>query len=105
MSPNMRKKLERNIQYHAAMAEYHGKQDAPEEAEASEEDSEKTASARPSRPSADEILCEMHTEVAKQLQSVLDAEPATPVIVSLSQNRTVTRNSGFDLKPSAGVYH
>jgi len=117
MSPNMRKKLERNIQYHAAMADYHqGEVDAraqktPPQESPPESDNHRrrpTASASPPPPKqgdADEKLATTHTEVVKQLQALLDNEPVTPAIVTAAQNRPLQRNLSSDVKPSAGRFH
>jgi hypothetical protein len=119
MSPVMRKKLERNIQYHAAMAEYHqGESDKkaasaanatvtppPEENGGGRRSRQPTASASPPKPDADEVLAITHSEVVKQLQDLLDKEPAIPAIVAAEQSRPVRRDAGSGVKPSAGVFH
>jgi len=108
----MRKKLERNVQYHAAMAEYHGdalKKKGEEHKEpASREQSRSTkptASAHPPQPDSDQVLHDMHSEVVKSLQEILDKEPLAPAIIDAEANRPVRRNLSGDLKPSAGVWH
>jgi hypothetical protein len=118
MSPTMRKKLERNIAYHAAMAEYHGeefknkhKEEEPKEGareghrENQHPRARPTASAQPPKPDTDQYLHELHAGVVAQLQPLLDAEPLTPAIVTASQNQPVSRNLSGDLKPSAGRFH
>lgn len=111
MSPTMRKKLERNIQYHAAMAEYHQgqldkkkpKEEGAGPAPATRSSAKPTASAHPPKPDSDEVLAKTHSEVCKQLQEVLDKEPAIPAIVTAAP--PVQRNMSGDLKPSAGRFH
>jgi hypothetical protein len=117
MDPNTRKKLERNLAYHAAMAEYHGeqfksrqpkeepKQEPPKEGEPQVHRARLTATAQPPKPDTDQYLAELHAGVVEQLQSVLDAEPLVPAIVTVAQDRLVTRNLSGDIKPNAGRLH
>jgi hypothetical protein len=106
MSPNMRKKLERNIQYHAAMAEYHG-DEAKKKQDAAPPDGtqQPTASASPPAPDPDAKLADTHSETVSQLQALIDAEPIIPAIVSAQQSRPVMRNMSADVRPSSGVFH
>lgn len=118
MSPTMRKKLERNLQYHAATAEYYqGQLDAKKKkaeesgvgpgpaAHTRSSSAKPTASATPPKADPDELLATMHGEVAKQLQEILDKEPLTPAIVTAASKQPVHRNMSPDLKPTAGRFH
>lgn len=113
MDPTMRKKLERNLQYHAAMAEYHQEQlDArkkesppPPAPTVPRSTAKPTASASPPKVDADELLAKTHSEVVKQLQDLLDKEPIVPAILTAEQTLPVQRNLSGDLKPTAGKFH
>jgi len=106
----MLKKLERNIAYYSAMAEYHGdeakkKQDAakepPKEGTASNSRSTKpTASASPPKPDPDQVLHDLYTEAAKQLTPILlGASKALPT------PPPIRRDEMPELKPMAGHFH
>ena len=122
MSPVMRKKLERNAQYHASMAEHYDEElkkkaaakeaaaataTAPATTTTNTRSTRATASATPPKqeePDPDQVLRDLHAEVVKQLQPIL-ATPPYPAIIEAERNRTIFRNASPDLRPSAGVFH
>jgi hypothetical protein len=103
----MRLKLERNIEYHSAMAEFHQGEVDAKAAKAGDTSGggQMTASASPPQPDPDEKMAAIHKDTAAQLQALVDAEPLQPAIVTAQQSRPVFRNLSGDVKPSAGVFH
>jgi hypothetical protein len=110
MTPNMRAKLVRNIQYHEQTRDYYADEVKKEKEEkppapAHPPRGATGAVASPPKPlqSAAEKLAEMHADVVKQLEAVLaadlalDPKPSSPLLPQ--------RNPGFGLKPTAGVFH
>jgi len=109
MSPNMLKKLERNISYHAAMAEYYDEEvkkskEHPKEgtaAPANSRSTKPTASASPPKPDQNQVLADLHAGVVKQLMPVLLAGSKPPTAVP----PPIRRDEMPELKPSAGRFH
>jgi hypothetical protein len=105
----MRKKLERNLAYHAAMAEYYGDRAKQAESQAptgNARSTRPTASASPPKPdNPAKVLADLHAGVVAQLQPILDAAPVIPAIVQASATRMIRRNESPDLKPAAGIFH
>jgi hypothetical protein len=104
MSPTMRAKIERNIEYHTAMRDYH-----KEEAEKRAEPPKGEAPPRSRQPqpvqSSDAKLAEMHGDVVKQLRDVLDAAPIMSAIDrAMAQPQRPLRNLGRPT-PTAGTLH
>jgi hypothetical protein len=77
MQSTMRARLQNVIAYHAAVAEEHARKVA---------DSEEPSS-------TDEEQRDLHAEVARQLQEVLDADPVTSAIDTAMANRTIRRET------------
>jgi hypothetical protein len=114
MNPNVIKKLQRNIDYHAAMAEYYqdkvdGKKkngDSAKESPPSKEGSRKpTASAQPPQTDQDQVLAELHAGVVEQLMPILRAGAEPDAIATAQQSMPLRRNESADLKPAAGRFH
>jgi hypothetical protein len=122
----MAKKLQRNIDYHAAMAEYYQdmvdekankeedtkKEDKPsdtkppaQQQQAQQGDKKPTASAKPPQEDPNKILADLHAEVVKQLEPVLKAGVEMPGVLIAQQQAPIRRNESPDLKPSAGRFH
>jgi len=107
MSPNTRKKLARNMEYHAAMADYYGskgKDEKPAAKSDAKTDTKPTASARPPAMDQNKVLAALHAGVVKQLQHVL-ATPEIPGILVAQANQPVQRNPSPDVRPAAGRFH
>lgn len=126
MSPTMRRKLERNAEYHGAMAAFYTEQDKKKkEAEAKKAQpaprsgtarsgstshpptDEHPAAAAPPKPpqSSEEKLAEMHGDVAKQLSAVLAASRVSNAVNMVKNAPRPLRNGSPELKPSAGRFH
>jgi hypothetical protein len=115
MTPVMRAKLSRNIDYHTAMRDHYKEEDkkakGAHEAEplAARAVSHQrgTAEAAPPKPaqSAAEKLAELHDDVVQQLTAVLNAEPLANALAQVQAQPRPLRNQGANLKPKAGVFH
>jgi regulator of protease activity HflC (stomatin/prohibitin superfamily) len=96
MNSMMRMKLDRNRQYHAAVAEYHSDQ-----AKAAAEAEGAPPPVEGAPPSNDQKLAETHAEAAKQIQDLLDATP----IAAPGPSSPISRNTSPDVRPTSGVFH
>jgi hypothetical protein len=107
----MAKKLQRNIDYHASMAEhYQGKvDDKKKNGESPPKENSRstkpTASAQPPQTDQDQVLAELHAGVVEQLMPILKAGVELDAIATAQQSMPVQRNLSGDLKPSAGRLH
>lgn len=113
MSPSMQKKLQRNIDYHAAMAEHYTdlvkeaaeKAPPPSPPPAHGRDTRPTASASPPKPDSNKVLADLHTEVVKQLMPIINAGAQPSAIANAQAQQTIRRNPSGDVKPSAGRFN
>jgi len=110
MTPTTIKKLQRNIDYHAAMAEHYkdivdDKKKKAEESPPPARSSRPTASAAPPPKDPDQVLAELHAGVVEQLKPILIAGAEPEAIVTAQQSHPVQRNMSSDLKPAAGRLH
>lgn len=94
MSPTMQKKLARNIEYHQAVADHYTEQVT---AATTPVEGQPAGEADPTH----QALADMHSEVAKQLQDVLNANATPTTVLSMP----LTRNASSDLRPSSGRFH
>jgi len=102
MSPTMRAKLTRNIDYHAAMAEHYRAEDKKEK-EAHPAPAAGRGAPKPPQ-SASEKLAEMHDDVVQQLTDVLKADPQINAVEQAQRAERPLRNEGANLKPDAGWF-
>lgn len=105
MSPTMRGKLQRNIDYHLQARDFY------------KEEAEKEKKATPSTPpprgqtppkpvqSAHEKLAEMHDDVANQLMAVMQADPPVTGVEEVVAQQRPHRSLGGRFRPSAGTVH
>jgi len=112
MTPNTLKKLQRNIDYHAAMAEHY--QGIVDEKKKKAEESPPPAPTRSAKPTAsaapppkdqDQVLADLHKGVVEQLMPILIAGSEPEAIVTAQSSMPVRRNESNDLKPAAGRLH
>jgi hypothetical protein len=89
MSPNMKKKLERNIEYHQDVADYYQGIVTAKEGE-------------PAVPDHDQILVDLHSEVVNQLNAVVVTHATPPAVLNAP---SVFRNASPELKPTSGRFH
>jgi len=108
MTPMMRANIEKNINYHTAMRDYHKEAVAaaqpPAEESGSSSRSSRTAAPKPAQ-SSDEKLAAMHDDVVQQLRAVLDAAPIVSGIdMAMAQQQRPRRGLSRNL-PTAGTLH
>lgn len=94
MNANMRYKLANSVRYHQELADqYKAKCEAAQKAPTRRHRDEAPAEA-PAKSSIDEYMRDLHTEVAKQLQAIIDAEPVmSGVDMALASRDRVMRNA------------
>jgi hypothetical protein len=126
MTPMMRAKLSRNIDYHIAMRDFYTEEDKkakePPQSDPGAAATEPGGAARPAltrsvprgepgqdapqppKPaqSAAEKLAEMHNEVVQQLSAILEADPQVDALDRMRAMPRPLRNPGANLKPTAG---
>ena len=122
MSPTMIRKLQRNRDYHAAVADFYKQQDDAEKKAAADAAAATTttratrataaaaatdAPAEPPKPeqSSAAKLAEMHADVVAQIEGVLATASGPPAIHAAMAERQIRRNASPELKPSAGRFH
>ena len=91
MSPNMKTKLERNIQYHDDVSAFF-----QESVEA------RTEPVAEGAPDHEQTMVDLHTEVSNQLKDVLKTHDLPPAVLTAP---SVFRNTSPELKPGSGRFH
>jgi len=102
MSPAMRARLARNIDYHAAMAEHHRAEDKKEK-EAHPTPPQGRGAPKPPE-SANERLAAMHDDVVKQLVDLLNADPAINAVEEAQRATRPLRDPAAGQRPDAGWF-
>jgi hypothetical protein len=111
MSPMMRGKLTRNIDYHAALVDFYREQVKKEQSAEPPADTRRSRASHPSEEEAQEkprsvaeTLAALHDSVVEQLNAVLAADPPiTAIDLALAAKRPLRRVGRT--APTAGRLH